>query len=216
MRYSGSGRTRRTISNPPLHESYTPLRDGADTASRGWHHGIRHTSPHPSRPASWACPGLDAGASADRAVGGGVMEAVSRAFFGVAARSGLVIGILPAADASWGQADADPGTPYEYPNPWVELAIRTHLDVRMGDGTGVRSRNHLNILTSDVVVALPGSAGTASEVELAIRYGRRLVLLGDTDRAERLPVTVPTAESVQEALEFVRRNLRLASLRATG
>ncbi len=216
MRYSSSGRTRRTISNPPLHESYTPLRDGGryrvpvvGIMGSGTHPHIHLAQPL-GRALAWMRVHLLTGG------GGGVMEAVSRAFFGVAARSGLVIGILPAADASWGQADADPGTPYEYPNPWVELAIRTHLDVRMGDGTGVRSRNHLNILTSDVVVALPGSAGTASEVELAIRYGRRLVLLGDTDRAERLPVTVPTAESVQEALEFVRRNLRLASLRATG
>ena len=57
------------------------------------------------------------------------------------------------------------------------------------------------------IVALPGSAGTASEVELAIRYGRPLVLLGDTARAECLPVSVPTAESVDETVEFVLRAL---------
>ena len=147
--------------------------------------------------------------------GGGVMEAVSRAFSEVRGRRGLVIGVLPAGDggssragASLAPVDADPGTPPGYPNPWVEFAVRTHLDARGDDGSGIRSRNHINILSSNVVIALPGSSGTASEVELAIRYGRPLILLGDTARAECLPVSVPTAESVDEAAEFVRRALR--------
>jgi len=33
----------------------------------------------------------------------------------------------------------------------------------------MNSRNHINILSSDVVIALPGSKGTYSEVMLAIR-----------------------------------------------
>ncbi len=160
--------------------------------------------------------------------GSGVMEAVSRAFHEASGREGLVIGVLPAGDetprpdgaipgrrgvnlrpgdAESRRANADPGTPSGYPNPCVELAIRTHLDARGDDGSGTRSRNHINILSSDVIVALPGSAGTASEVELAIRYGRPLILLGDTVRAERLSVSVPTAESVDQAAEFVLRAL---------
>ena len=140
--------------------------------------------------------------------GAGVMESVSRAFGAVPDREGLVIGILPAGDTPPDRADADPGTPPGYPNPRVELAIRTHLDARGDDGSGLRSRNHINILSSDVVIALPGSSGTASEVDLAIRYRRPLILLGDTARADRLPGSVPTAESVDEAVEFVRRTLR--------
>ena len=157
--------------------------------------------------------------------GAGVMESVSQAFSAVPGREGLVIGILPAGDARLDRADADPnrmhagqgwtnggpGTPPGYPNPWVELAIRTHLDARGDDGSGIRSRNHINILSSDVVIALPGSAGTASEVELAIRYRRPLILLGDTARAERLSVPVPSTESVDEAVEFVRRTLQMVS-----
>ena len=143
--------------------------------------------------------------------GSGVMESVSRAFCAVSRREGLVIGILPAGDARPDRPDADPGTPPGYPNPWVELAVRTHLDARGDDGSGIRSRNHINILSCDVVIALPGSSGTASEVELAIRYRRPLILLGDTIRAERLPVSVPTAESVDEAVEFVRQALQTAT-----
>ena len=139
--------------------------------------------------------------------GRGVMEAVSRAFWEIGERRGLVIGILPAGDAELGPVDADPGTPPGYPNPYVELAIRTHLDARGDDGSGMRSRNHINILSSDVIIALPGSSGTASEVELAIRYGRPLILLGDTARAADLSVPVPGAENVEEAVGFVQRAL---------
>ena len=161
--------------------------------------------------------------------GAGVMESVSQAFIAVPGREGLVIGILPAGDArpdrtdadssrsdsymSRSEAhpshiDADPGTPPGYPNPWVELAVRTHLDARGDDGSGIRSRNHINILSADVVIALPGSSGTASEVELAIRYRRPLILLGDTHRAAPPPASVRATESVAEAIEFVRRALR--------
>ena len=143
--------------------------------------------------------------------GAGVRESVSRAFSAVPDREGMVVGILPAGDARPDQADADPGTPPGYPNPWVELAIRTHLDARGDDGSGIRSRNHINILSSDVVIAMPGSSGTASEVELAIRYRRPLILLGDTARAANLPASVPTTESVDEAVEFVLRAVQMAS-----
>ena len=126
--------------------------------------------------------------------GGGVMESVSRAFASVEGRAGLVIGVLPGPEAV-------PG----YPNRWVEIAIRTHLG-RTEDDPG--SRNHVNVLASDVVVALPGSAGTASEVALSVRYGRPLVLLGDLGRARGLPSRVATARTVEEAVAFVRERVR--------
>ena len=37
------------------------------------------------------------------------------------------------------------------------------------------SRNHLNVLSADVIVALPGGAGTRPEIELALEYRRRLL-----------------------------------------
>lgn len=128
--------------------------------------------------------------------GTGVMTSVSRAFAEVEGRAGLVIGVLPLVEAGGG-----PGTPSEYPNPWVEVPIRTHLGKL---GADPFSRNHINVLTSDVVVALPGSSGTASEVALAIEYGRPLVLFGDLDRARHLPRTVATAASADEVIAFVR------------
>ena len=132
--------------------------------------------------------------------GRGVMESVSRAFAAVEERAGLVIGVLPFDEADAGEK-VDPG----YPNRWVEIAIRTHLGQ---DGAEPDSRNHVNVLTSDVVVALPGSAGTASEVALSVRYGRPVVLFGDLDRARGLPSEVATARTVEEVIAFVRERLR--------
>ena len=95
--------------------------------------------------------------------GGGVMEAVAEGFVSVTHRAGRVTGILPAGDL--------PG----YPNKFIEFVVRTHLPARGSEGSAADSRNHLVVLTGDVIVALPGGAGTASERELATRYGRPLV-----------------------------------------
>src|SRR5262245_37123732 len=97
--------------------------------------------------------------------GAGVMEAVGEGFASVPDREGLSIGVLPA------------GPPPGYPNRWVDIAIQTHLAALGEDGESPASRNHLNVLSSDVVVALPGGAGTRSEVALAVRYGKPLLRL---------------------------------------
>ncbi len=102
--------------------------------------------------------------------GGGVMQAVSRAFHQVPERRGLVVGIIP------GRVESSDYIPQEgYPNPWVELPIFTHLPLSGEQGQEPMSRNHINVLSADLLVALPGGAGTASEVGLALRYQRPLV-----------------------------------------
>ena len=131
--------------------------------------------------------------------GTGVMTSVSRAFAEVEDRAGLVIGVLPLAEAI-GRSTAEG----DYPNPWVEVPIRTHMGKL---GADAFSRNHVNVLTSDVVIALPGSSGTASEVALSLHYGRPLILFGDLDRARDLPEMVATAASLDEVIAFVRNAL---------
>jgi uncharacterized protein (TIGR00725 family) len=134
--------------------------------------------------------------------GGGVMEAASRAFAAVPGRRGLVLGILPAAPD-------DPARPRAgYPNPWVEVAVRTHLPETGARGADPLSRNHLNVLTADVLVALPGGAGTASEVELALRYGRPLVaFVRDAAEIPGLPAAAPRAAAFAGVQAFVRARL---------
>ncbi len=95
--------------------------------------------------------------------GAGAMAAVSRGFADVEDRRGAIIGVLPA------------GCGAAYPNRWVEIPIRTHLPLSGERGEEPMSRNHINVLSSDAVVALPGGSGTLSEARLALRYGKPLV-----------------------------------------
>ena len=110
--------------------------------------------------------------------GHGVMAAVSEAFSGVSGRAGVVIGVIRASDEvrSGLREGKRPYAPRTPPNEWVEIPIFTHLPDSGPDGKSPTSRNHINVLTSDVVVALPGGQGTLSEVELALEYEWPLIL----------------------------------------
>jgi len=135
--------------------------------------------------------------------GGGVMEAVSRAFHRVLDRKGLVIGIIPGAATDSGYSSR-PG----YPNPWVEIPIHTHLPKSGVEGTDPLSRNHLNVLTADVLISLPGSHGTASEVELALRYDKPLIaFLESREEIPNLPEEVATTPDLEAVKAFVRNRL---------
>jgi uncharacterized protein (TIGR00725 family) len=118
----------------------------------------------------------------------GVMDAASR---GAKAAGGLVVGVLPGPD---------PDDVGEH----VDIAIATNL---------ADARNQVNVLSSDVVVACPGGAGTLSEVALAVKNGRPLVLLGGFDpgpvvaEAEKAG-RVARAATPEEAMRKVQACLR--------
>ena len=134
--------------------------------------------------------------------GGGVMECVGRAFCAVPVRRGFSLGVLPAEPSKDGQA------PPGYPNPWVEIPLRTHLPARGEAGGGARSRNPINVLSCDVVVALPGGAGTASEVALACRYGRPVAVFAHSPELfTELPGSVPVCGELTQVQAFVRAHL---------
>ncbi|MEW5802568.1 MAG: molybdenum cofactor carrier protein [bacterium] len=63
-----------------------------------------------------------------------------------------------------------------YPNEWVEIPIITHLPLSGTQGKRALSRNHINVLTSRIIVALPGGPGTISEIELALEYRKPLLI----------------------------------------
>ena len=95
----------------------------------------------------------------------GVMAAALR---GAKARGGLAIGILPDATQEIA-ADAD-------------VAIITDMQ---------NARNNVIVLTASVVVACGVDApGTASEVSLALKNGRHVVLLNASDEAIRFFETI--------------------------
>ena len=60
---------------------------------------------------------------------------------------------------------------------------RTHADADVVIFTGIGwARNHLNILSSDAIIALEGESGTLSEVAYADSYGVPTALLGFDDK----------------------------------
>ena len=117
--------------------------------------------------------------------GSGVMEEVCKAFCRTKPRKGLSIGILKGRlqIESTGERQRFLLAPSP-PNKWVELPVYTHLPLSGPRGRDERSRNHINVINPDVLVALPGQAGTYSEVTLRLDYGRRVILfLGGHDIA---------------------------------
>ena len=82
----------------------------------------------------------------------GVMDAASR---GAKSANGLTVGILPGNDCN----DASEA---------VDIAIVT--------GMG-NARNNINILSSDVIIACGTGAGTISEIALALKANKPVILL---------------------------------------
>jgi uncharacterized protein (TIGR00725 family) len=135
--------------------------------------------------------------------GRGVMTAVSRAFTQRPRTRGICIGIIPC------DSEADRATPKAgYPNEFVELAIYTHLPYSGEQGTHDLSRNHINVLSCVAVIALPGEAGTASEIELAMLYGRPVIVYSvDPALVEHFPKSLRRASDIDDVKDFLRMQL---------
>lgn len=115
----------------------------------------------------------------------GVMAATCR---GAQAAGGLTVGILPAGDRV-GMSAA------------VDIPILTG----MGD-----ARNAINVLSSQVVVACGLSPGTASEIALALKAQRPVILMAMDNHAQTMwqglatgPVAIAT--TVEEAMDHIQR-----------
>ena len=132
--------------------------------------------------------------------GGGIMTSVSRGFYETPDRKGKVIGILPC------ERDDSLCRPTRgYPNPWVEIPIITHLPLSGSEGTSFMSRNHINVLTADAAVALPGGSGTRSEIILAIQYQRPIIAyLKNEKDFPGIPSTVPQVKTLEEVQVFLK------------
>lgn len=88
----------------------------------------------------------------------GVMDAVNK---GAKSVGGLTIGIIPTADDT-------------YTSAAVDVSIIT------GMGS---ARNNINVLSSAVVIACGMGAGTASEVALALKAKKKVILLTDSQKS---------------------------------
>lgn len=111
---------------------------------------------------------------------GGVMEAAAE---GAHQTGGLTIGIVPTYD---------------------RFSANRWLDVVIVSGLG-HARNVLVVASGDAVIALPGEHGTASEIALALKLGRPVVVLGAWhDIGGVIPAGSPD-EAVSTALAAIRR-----------
>jgi uncharacterized protein (TIGR00725 family) len=119
----------------------------------------------------------------------GIMESSAR---GAAEAGGITLGILPDMDLA-------------------EVSDHVMLPVLTGLGS---ARNVINVLTSRVVVACRGGAGTVSEVALALKYGRPVVLLnfdtGSVFDAYRHSGLLQSADSPADAIRLIRQILGAA------
>lgn len=122
----------------------------------------------------------------------GVMAAAST---GAAAAGGLVIGVLP--DDGWDRVAED-----------VDVAVLTG----MGD-----ARNVINVLSSHVVIALPGGAGTVSEVAHALKLCRPVITLGfphlDVFAGHYSANEIADAATPREAIDLASRFVGRTRLR---
>ncbi|HLH31291.1 MAG TPA: cytochrome [Terriglobia bacterium] len=122
----------------------------------------------------------------------GVMQA---ALLGAKEAGGLTIGVLPQNTA----AEASPAA-----------------DIRITTGLG-EARNVVNVLTSSIVFVCGMSAGTASEVALALKTKRQVILLNASTTSAAFWKSldrklVAVASSPEHALKIAERVLNTAPL----
>ena len=135
--------------------------------------------------------------------GGGVMTSVSRVYTASPRTSGICIGIVPCSSKNHRQIPKN-----GYPNPYVELPIYTHLPYSGEKGQDDLSRNHINILSSNAIVALPGSDGTKSEVELAVKYNKPVIGFSSSEmQMDALHPAINMATDIADVKAFLVKQI---------
>ena len=109
---------------------------------------------------------------------GGAMEAAAK---GAQKAGGMTIGLLPGKD----KRDA---------NPYVDIALPTSIGY---------ARNTIVACAADIIVALPGSFGTNSEICYGLVYGRPVVDLGDWNIEGMID-----AKNITEAEEKIKKIIK--------
>ena len=86
--------------------------------------------------------------------------------------------------------------------------VSEHIQIPIVTGMG-DARNNINVLTSDVVVACPGGAGTISEIALALKNEKRVILFnfdpGAVFEGYRSKGWMFEAETAEEVIETIKR-----------
>ncbi|WP_421655126.1 TIGR00725 family protein [Leptothermofonsia sp. ETS-13] len=117
----------------------------------------------------------------------GVMDAANQ---GAKSVNGLTVGILPASDRQ-------------------HLSKAVDIPILTGMGS---ARNNINVLSSDVIIACGMGAGTASEVALALKAGKPVILLNPSLESQAFFQQLANnqifiADEVEEAIALTRQLL---------
>lgn len=118
----------------------------------------------------------------------GVMEAGLK---GAKDGGGLTLGILPFKS----KADA---------NPYVDIVVVTGLN---------SARNYINALTSDVLIACGVEAGSLSEIALALKEKKKVILLTENNKAKdylasSYPNLIELANTSAEVVQKIQKILQ--------
>jgi uncharacterized protein (TIGR00725 family) len=121
-------------------------------------------------------------------MGYGVMDAVS---CGAKAEGGLTIGIIPNND-------------YESISAAIDIPIVTDMG---------SARNNINVLSSHLVIGIGMSAGTASEIALALKAHKKVILLNADETSIAFfqnlsPENVLKASSALDAIAIAKNLLQ--------
>jgi uncharacterized protein (TIGR00725 family) len=114
----------------------------------------------------------------------GIMDAAMR---GAHEGKGLTIGILPNDNI---------------------VNASDHADIKIMTGMG-SARNMINILSSHILVVIGMAAGTASEVSLALKSNKKVILLRQDDITVKFfksigTYKIMTADTVEETVNFIK------------
>ncbi|HVN96070.1 MAG TPA: TIGR00725 family protein [Syntrophorhabdaceae bacterium] len=115
----------------------------------------------------------------------GVMEAANR---GAKARGGTTVGVLPTSKR-------------EMISPYVDIPIITDMG---------NARNNINVLTSDVIIACGVGPGTVSEIALAIKARKKVILVLASASARKFfeelaHGLISFADSAEHAISLARK-----------
>lgn len=134
--------------------------------------------------------------------GAGVMLATARAFCSQEDRLGMSIGIIPTMDYAQGLIASE-----EFPNPYIEIPIITQLDHKAQSDSMPYSRNNVNVMSSHILVILPGDHGTRNEVALALRCKKPMVLFGPEKEFESFPEMPTRVDDIEQVRVFLEETI---------
>jgi hypothetical protein len=109
---------------------------------------------------------------------GGVMEASAR---GARKKGGVVVGIIPHSDKT-------------YANPYCSIIIATNMG---------HARNMVIVHSSDAIIAVDGEYGTISEIAIALKEKKPVVVINPPVRLKDMIIV----ESPEEAIKMLEDSL---------